>query len=165
MSYASSTVATMKTEVTRSARRTKTVEARVVDGILRIAIPAAFSVEEEAHWVKEMRARIDRKSRSDSVDLLARAGELARTHRLPVPQDAVFSTRQRLRWGSCSPDAGKIRISDRLVGFPPWVLDYVIVHELAHLVEPNHSPAFWDLVNRFELAERARGFLIAKQDG
>ena len=165
VSHPSSTVARMKTEVIRSARRKKAVEARVVDGVLRIAIPAAFSIEEEAHWVAEMRARIDRKTRSDSVDLLARAGELARKYRLPVPQAAAFSTRQRLRWGSCSPDAGKIRLSDRLVGFPPWVLDYVIVHELAHLKEPNHSPAFWALVDRYEMAERARGFLIAKQDG
>lgn len=154
----------MKTEVIRSARRKKTVEARVIDGVLRIAIPASFSLEEETQWVSDMTKRIERKTRSDEVDLLARAGQLASRYGLPTAAAAEFSPRQRLRWGSCSPDSGKIRLSDRLVAFPPWVLDYVIVHELAHLAEPNHSPSFWGLVDRYELAERARGFLLAKQD-
>ena len=66
------------------------------------------------------------------------------------------------RWGSCTPATGEIRIATAVRGFPPWVLDYVIVHELAHLEEANHSPRFWKLVGRYPRAERARGYLIAK---
>ena len=53
-------------------------------------------------------------------------------------------------------------MSSRLAAFPSWVLDYVLVHELAHLLVEHHGPQHDDLVNRFPLAERARGFLVAK---
>ncbi|NPA31953.1 MAG: M48 family metallopeptidase, partial [Chloroflexi bacterium] len=76
-------------------------------------------------------------------------------------QSIRWSTRQNKRFGSCTPARGTIRISHRLQRVPRWVLDYVLMHELAHLVEPNHSPRFWALVNRYPLAERARGYLMA----
>jgi predicted metal-dependent hydrolase len=53
----------------------------------------------------------------------------------------------RSRWGSCSPD-GRLMYSWRLIMAPPAVLDYVAAHEVAHLVELNHSPAYWAVVNR-----------------
>jgi predicted metal-dependent hydrolase len=74
----------------------------------------------------------------------------------------AWTDRQRSRWGSCSPSTGEIRVSRRLAEWPAWVLDYVLVHELAHLVEPNHSAAFHRLVDRYPRSERAKGFLIAK---
>ncbi len=153
----------MNTEVVRSARRRKTIEAKLVDGVLRVMIPASLSAAEEAHWVDEMQRRFTRKHSARTVDLPRRARELAETHDLPFPESVRFSSRQTMRWGSCTPSTGAIRISDRLLHYPPWVLDYVLVHELAHLEEHNHSPAFWALVNRYPLTERARGFLIAKQ--
>jgi predicted metal-dependent hydrolase len=64
--------------------------------------------------------------------------------------------------GVLQPAVGVIRLSRSLSAFPAWVLDYVIVHELAHLEIPGHGPAFWEIVNRYPLTERARGFLIAK---
>ena len=155
----------MKTEVIRSARRTKTVQARMVDGVLRVSIPATMTAAEESHWVEVMRGRIERTQQSRTIDLEGRAHRLARQLGLPAPAEIVFSNRQSARWGSCTPTTGRIRISNRIAGFPGWVVDYVIVHELAHLAEPNHSPAFWDLVNRYDKAERARGYLEAKAEG
>jgi len=54
---------------------------------------------------------------------------------------------------------GDIRISDQIRLWPPWVVDYVIAHELAHRKHPNHSPAFWAYLERYPLTERARGFI------
>jgi predicted metal-dependent hydrolase len=66
---------------------------------------------------------------------------------------------QQRRWGSCTPADRSIRLSSRLQGMPEYVVDYVLVHELAHLVEPSHDARFWALVARYPRAERARGFL------
>jgi predicted metal-dependent hydrolase len=66
------------------------------------------------------------------------------------------------RWGSCTPSTGTIRISTRIAAFPDWVIDYVIVHELAHLHVPGHGADFWSLVQRYPRSERAIGYLMAK---
>lgn len=50
------------------------------------------------------------------------------------------------RWGSCTPSSAKIRISSRLIHFPEICLDYVLMHEYAHLLQGNHSKAFWEIV-------------------
>jgi predicted metal-dependent hydrolase len=76
-------------------------------------------------------------------------------------QSIRYVSNQNGRFGSCTPSRGTIRLSDRLVAMPTWVRDYVIVHELAHLEEANHGPRFWQLVNHYPLAERARGYLMA----
>jgi hypothetical protein len=62
---------------------------------------------------------------------------------------------QRRRWGSCSAD-GTLRFNWRLVMAPPAIIEYVVVHELAHLRVPNHSPAFWAEVARFIPDYKAR---------
>jgi predicted metal-dependent hydrolase len=54
------------------------------------------------------------------------------------------------------------RLSSALAPFPDWVVDYVIVHELAHLDVPAHNAAFWTLVHRYPRTERAIGYLTAK---
>jgi predicted metal-dependent hydrolase len=75
-------------------------------------------------------------------------------------QSIRFVTNQNKRYGSCTPTQGTIRLSHRLAPMPPWVLKYVLLHELAHLQEPNHGSHFWALVNQYPLTERARGFLM-----
>lgn len=151
-------------EVIRSDRRVKTVSARIVDGVIRVRIPSWMSSRDEAEFVTNIVKRVELKRRSDGIDLEARAHALAAKFDLPLPKSIHWSKTQRQRWGSCSPHSGHIRISDRLVDVPPWVLDYVIVHELAHLLEPNHSPAFYELEQRNPLAERATGYLMALTD-
>ena len=67
---------------------------------------------------------------------------------------------QNTRWGSCTPARGTVRISDRVQGMPGWVIDYVLLHELAHLIEPGHGEDFWALLAAYPHTERARGFLL-----
>ena len=65
----------------------------------------------------------------------------------------------RSRWGSCSPADGTIRLSERLQQMPDFVIDYVLTHELAHLVVADHSDRFWRLLATVPNLERARGYL------
>jgi predicted metal-dependent hydrolase len=148
-------------EVVYSRRRRKTVQATVVDGVIRIQAPAGIPRAELDVHIGDLVARLSRRYQADTVDLAARAAKLARRFKFPQPTQVRWAE-QRTQWGSCTPSTGEIRISTRLAQWPPWVLDYVLVHELAHLVELNHSAAFHQLVDRYPLAERARGFLIAK---
>ena len=154
-------------EVRRSTRRKKTITAEIVGGALVVSVPERLSRAEEQEWVEKMAARMSERRKRDRLNaggaLERRAAELADLYVGGVrPRDIEWVTNQRSRWGSCSPDDGSIRLSLALADHPPWVRDYVIVHELAHLVVPDHSDAFWDIVNRYPLTERARGFLIAK---
>jgi predicted metal-dependent hydrolase len=151
----------VEVEVVRSPRRHRTVQARRVGEVLRVSIPATMSKAEEERWVAEMVARAERKIQGTRIDLGARARELARHHQIPEPASIRWVDNQRCRWGSCTPADGSVRISSRLISVPGWVLDYVIVHELAHLVTPRHDRHFWALVNRYPKAERARGYLMA----
>ncbi|CAM8657108.1 M48_yhfN_like domain containing protein [Acidimicrobiia bacterium] len=148
-------------EVVYSRRRRKTVQATVVDGVIRIQAPAGIPRAELDGHIDDLVARLSRRYQADTVDLAARAAKLARRFKFPQPTHVRWAE-QRTQWGSCTPSTGEIRISTRLAQWPPWVLDYVLVHELAHLVELNHSAAFHQLVDQYPLAERARGFLIAK---
>ncbi len=130
-----------------------------------VLIPDRFTRAEEHEWVRRMLERLaarQARSRSSDAELLARARRLADRY-LPEYQLAPASVRwvnnQRHRWGSCTPEDATIRISDRVRGMPDWVIDYVLLHELVHLVVPHHDERFWGLVARYPRAERARGYL------
>jgi predicted metal-dependent hydrolase len=151
--------------VIRSAKRTRTSSARLVGQTLEIRLPAWMSAAEEAHWVAEWSRRFRRKMTADRIDLPERAATLAGRYDLPRPTSIRWVDGMRTRWGSCTPSTGAIRLSSALAPFPDWVIDYVIVHELAHLRVGGHNAAFWRLVGRYPRAERARGYLIAKSGG
>lgn len=153
----------MNVEVVRSAKRRKTISAhQVTDDLLRVSIPASLTKAEEQHWVDEMLKRFERRALADRVDLETRAAELALEHGFPLPSSVRWVDNQHSRWGSCTPADGTIRLSSRMIGFPRWVIDSVLVHELAHLVEPGHGIRFQALVARYPLTERATGYLLAK---
>jgi predicted metal-dependent hydrolase len=154
-------------EVRRSQRRRRTVSAYRDGERVVVLIPDRFSRAEETEWVERMLARLvareERIQRSDD-ELLIRARRLISRYLADhtdraVPAGVRWVTNQNGRWGSCTPDDATIRISHRIQEMPDWVIDYVLLHELAHLVVPSHSASFWELVNRFPKAERARGYL------
>lgn len=152
----------MEAEVVRSGRRRKTIQAHEVDGVLRVHVPASLSKAEEEHWVGVMVNRFEKRRVAATADIEGRATALSRRFSLPTPTSVRWVSNQDSRWGSCTPVDGTIRLSDRMAEYPKWVIDYVLVHELAHLVHPRHDAAFYEVVNQFEMAERARGFLLAK---
>lgn len=152
-------------EVIRSPKRRKTAQARMVDGVLQVRIPGRASAAEEERLVALFRRRFRHAADTERIDLPARARRLAQRFELPVPDEIRWVANQQHRWGSCSPHTGTIRITDRLATAPGWVLDHVIVHELAHLVVADHGPRFRALVARNPLGERAEGYLLALSGG
>jgi hypothetical protein len=154
-------------EVRRSARRRRTVTAYRELGRTVVLIPAAFSPAEERRWVAQMVAKLQtreerrRRSLGGDAELMTRARALSAAHldALAEPASVRWVDNQHRRWGSCTPADGSIRLSTRLRTMPEYVVDYVLVHELVHLLEPGHDERFWALVARYPRAERARGFL------
>jgi hypothetical protein len=132
-----------------------------------VLIPAAFSPAEERRWVAQMVAKLqtreERRHRSlggdDELMTRARALSVAHLDGLAEPASVRWVDNQNRRWGSCTPADRSIRLSSRLRSMPEYVVDYVLVHELVHLLEPGHDERFWALVARYPRAERARGFL------
>jgi predicted metal-dependent hydrolase len=155
--------------IIRSGRRQKTVSARLIDGgaVLEVLAPAGAKDEELVPLIEKLKGRLlarsNRAAGPDDQSLARRAAELNRQYfggKLHW-REIRYVANQNHRFGSCTPATGAIRISDRLAPLPGWVRDYVLVHELAHLLEANHGPRFWKLVNRYPKTERARGYLMA----
>lgn len=147
--------------IVRSARRKKTVAARLVKGTIEVRVPQQMGQAEVKTHVANLVGRIERKQKAATIDLRERAAVLAAQYELPTPAEIRWVANQNSRWGSCTASDGAVRLSDRLTGFPEYVVDYVLLHELTHLVEPNHGPRFKALMARYRSAERAEGFLEA----
>jgi predicted metal-dependent hydrolase len=154
--------------VRRSRRRRRTVTAYRDGDTVVVLLPAGMSRADERHWVAEMLRRLERgEARRRSPGKASDEALLARCRQLSAkyldgraePSQVRWVPAMRTRWGSATPAEGTIRISERLRDVPGWVLDYVLVHELAHLIVPAHGPTFWELVHRYPRAERAIGYL------
>jgi len=152
-------------EVRRSKRRRRTVSAYRDGEKIVVLIPAHMSRKQEAEWVEAMVARVQKSEKvtpPSDAELMDRALTLNDRYLggLGVPGSVRWVSNQKQRWGSCTPGDRTIRLSVRLQGMPAWVIDYVLVHELAHLIEPGHDEAFWGWVDRYPQAERAKGYLL-----
>lgn len=151
-------------EIRRSTRRTRTVRAYREGDKTIVLVPAHLTRAQEAEHVRALVARLDRREQRRAP---SDAGLVQRAHELSeqwlggraVPSSVRWVTNQSTRWGSCTSADGSIRLSHRLQGMPEDVIDYVLLHELAHLIEANHSRKFWALLSDFPHADRAKGFL------
>ncbi|MHB1007852.1 MAG: M48 metallopeptidase family protein [Propionibacteriaceae bacterium] len=160
--------------IRRSARRRRTLQARRDGDKIVVLVPAALPVREVERLVprlvERVRARETGGRRREDEALERAAVRLAKDlapdldllHRLTSVR---WTTRQNRRWGSCTTTTGEIRLSSRMETFPGWVVDYVLFHELVHLVEANHSARFHELVRRFPNHDRAVGFLEGVSHG
>lgn len=152
-------------EVRRSRRRRRTVSAYRDGDRIVVMIPATMTRRQEAEWVETMLKRLEkseRRKRLSDDDLMKRACRLSDRHLggMAVPESVRWVDNQVARWGSCTPGDRTIRLSARLQGMPSWVVDYVLVHELAHLLEAGHDANFWAWVDRYPQAEKAKGYLL-----
>ena len=155
-------------DIIRSARRTRTVQARHKGERIEVRIPAHFSARQERDAVEEILAKLAKKTttqRASDEELRTRAETLNRTvldGRAHIGS-VRWATNHNTQWGSCTVSTGDIRISDRLKDTPDWVVDTVLVHELVHTYIPGHGPGFWEQADKVPHAERAKGYLEAYQ--
>lgn len=134
-----------------------------------VLMPAGLARSEERRLISDMLTRLRRPGRRSGVrtsdeELMRRATSLSASwlDGGPQPSSVRWVPAMTTRWASCSPGSREIRISEALREVPAYVLDYVLVHELAHLVVPGgHPPQFWEAVRRYPRTERAMGYLEA----
>ena len=154
-------------KILRSKKRRRTVSARLVKDMLIVRAPESIPESHLQKLVSEFKARIERKKLKEELNKDESLAQRAKEFNLRYFDNKLnissieYVTDQNSKFGCCNYRTGCIRISHRISAMPQWVRDYVIIHELAHLVVPDHSRAFWDIVNLYKFAERAKGYLIA----
>ena len=161
----------MDIKIVRSGKRKRTVSARLVEDTMQVNAPADISEKKLADIIEGFQRRFEKRKlkkelnrEKDLYDIFKRLNGKYFAGKLRI-KSIEYVTNQQKKYGVCNCKKRTISISHRLAEMPEWVRDYVIVHEMAHLIEPNHSKAFWALAYRYKLAERARGYLMAKGMG
>ncbi len=157
-------------EIRASRRRKRTIAIFRENGRIVVDVPATMTRHQQREQIPPLVERFlaketHRRPPRGEAELTERARALFRRWVAPhaggdEPTMGVrwVSTMEH-RWGSCTSSTGEIRISDRLVRAPEWLVDQVLLHEVTHLVEPNHGPRFKAITGAHPDAERARGFL------
>lgn len=157
----------MEVKIIRSQRRRRTVSARLVKDTLLVNAPLMLPRIRLDRIIEGFKVKFEKKKlkeelkKSESLaDIAVRLNARYFTNQLKI-NSIEYAANQNHKFGCCNYRTARIRISHRVGFMPDWVRDYVIIHEMAHLIEPNHSREFWIIVSRYKLAERARGFLLA----
>ena len=149
--------------VRSSSRRRKTAAAFWDNGRIVVVMPAHVPPSDRPELIEWLVARVlARRPGAKATDdaLAARAAALADRYVDGVrPASIRWVTNQGKRWGSCTTHTREIRLSHRLRLVPDWVLDATIVHELAHLLHPDHSAAFHAVADRYPRQRDALLFL------
>lgn len=146
-------------------KRVKNVNGRIRGSTLYISAPPSMSSERLETVSIDLARKLLRRERARRVnneeDALALALKVSRRFPKPPQIDrALFVTTQHARWGSYSQKTRTIRLNAALSSMPRWVLEAVVAHELAHVIHPDHSPAFWELLHSiYPDTERAMAFL------
>ncbi|MDD5408681.1 MAG: M48 family metallopeptidase [Candidatus Omnitrophica bacterium] len=157
----------MEVKITRSKKRLRTVSARLVQDSLLVSAPLMLSQERLDKIVAGFKLKFARKRLKEELgkernlsDLSGRLNKMYFDNKLRI-ESIEYVTTQNSKFGCCNYSSGRIRISHKIGLMPEWVRRYVVIHEMAHLIEPNHGREFWKIVYRYRLAERARGYLMA----
>jgi hypothetical protein len=138
------------------------------EGIL-LRLPPRFPRQDVPHLLAQIEKKLQREARRrqkrTDADLKQRADQLIReSFGKPVPYSSIrwVNTMQN-RLGSCTnggPTDGDIRLSDRMKDWPAWLVDYIIIHELAHRLHSDHSRAFWaEVRTAYPRTDEARGWV------
>ncbi len=141
----------------------------MVDDTMHINAPVGMPQEKLQKIIDQFKTRFEKRKLKQELNkttktLQETAQQLNRQYfsgSLEI-KSIEYSVNQDRIFGICNHRTKNIKISYRLKEMPDWVRNYVIMHELAHLVEPNHGENFWNLVYQYKLTERAKGYLIAK---
>jgi hypothetical protein len=150
-------------EIRASTRRKKTGTAHWSGSRIVVLIPARIKGRERTTFVDDLVERLMTQRPQNSAGdatLEDRANQLAELFNDGVmPSSVRWVKNQQARWASCSPASKEIRMSNRLRQCPAWVIDAVLVHELAHLQEVGHTARFNEIANRFERQAESALFL------
>ena len=157
-------------EVVKSARRRKTVSARMEGERLKLLVPTHSTRADVADYLAQLAPRVlkqqeqfreHKRQRGSDEFLQARAQELITRYlpELEIPESIVWVANQNTRWGSATPARGRIRLLNLIQQAPDYVIDFVLFHELCHFVELNHTPAFRALESLYPRKAEAEAYL------
>ena len=161
----------MEVKIIRSLRRKRCVGARLVNNLLLINAPLTLSQERLDKIIEDFKSKFTRRMIKAELDKDKNLMDLASALNKQYFENKLkiklleYSTNQNSRFGCCNYRTAEIRISHKVGLMPKWVLRNVLLHEMAHLIQPNHGRAFWEIVGRYRLMERARGYLMAASIG